>query len=304
MLTNLSSAVADTAQTVGKQTVLQGDCLAVLQRLRTASVDLIVTSPPYNIGVAYKSYDDNRPRAAYLSWLKKVSKQLDRVLKLDGSFFLNVGSTNADPWMSMDLAGAFRKDFVLQNHIAWAKSLSIREDSHGHFKPIKSHRFLNQNHESIFHFTKTGAVPVDRLAIGVPFKDKTNIARWGHAADKRCGGNVWFIPYKTVKSKAQKFDHPAGYPVDLPMRCMLLHGKADMVVLDPFVGAGTTLVAAERLGHSGFGIDVEPEYVATSVARLEAETSNAARLSDSGRSRTLVGQVADGVENYAAGCLS
>ena len=304
MLTKLSTEITDTAQTVGKQTVLQGDCLSALQGFGVGSVDLIVTSPPYNIGVAYKSYDDNRPRAAYLSWLKKVSKHLARVLKPDGSFFLNVGSTNADPWVSMDVAGAFRKDFVLQNHITWAKSLSIREDSFGHFKPITSRRFLNQNHESIFHFTKTGAVPVDRLAIGVPFKDKTNIARWGHAADKRCGGNVWFIPYKTVKSKAQKFDHPAGYPVDLPMRCMLLHGKPDMVVLDPFVGAGTTLVAAERLGHSGIGIDVDPEYVATSVARLEAETSDAERLPDSGRSRAVVGRVADGVEDYAAGCLS
>ena len=304
MLTKLSTEIADTAQTVGKQTVLQGDCLKALQRLSASSVDVIVTSPPYNIGVAYKSYDDNRPRTAYLSWLKKVSKQLSRVLKPDGSFFLNVGSTNADPWVSMDVAGAFRKDFVLQNHITWAKSLSIREDSFGHFKPITSRRYLNQNHESIFHFTKTGAVPVDRLAVGVPFKDKTNIARWGHTADKRCGGNVWFIPYKTVKSKAQKFDHPAGYPVDLPMRCMMLHGKPEMVVLDPFVGAGTTLVAAERLGHTGFGIDVDPAYIATSVARLEAEIVNAEGLADSRRSRTVVGRVTDGVEDHAAGCLS
>ena len=304
MLTKLSTEIADIAQTVGKQTVFQGDCLKALQWLSAASVDVIVTSPPYNIGVAYKSYDDNRPRAAYLSWLKKVSKQLSRVLKPDGSFFLNVGSTNADPWVSMDVAGAFRKDFVLQNHITWAKSLSIREDSFGHFKPITSRRYLNQNHESIFHFTKTGAVPVDRLAVGVPFKDKTNIARWGHTADKRCGGNVWFIPYKTVKSKAQKFDHPAGYPVDMPMRCMMLHGKPEMVVLDPFVGAGTTLVAAERLGHTGFGIDVDPEYIATSVARLEAEIANAEGLADSRRSRTVVGRVTDGVEDHAAGCLS
>ena len=77
----------------------------------------------------------------------------------------------------MDVAAALRKEIILQNHIAWAKSLSIREDSFGHFKPITSRRYLNQNHESIFHFTKTGAVPVDRLAIGVPSEDKTNIAR-------------------------------------------------------------------------------------------------------------------------------
>jgi site-specific DNA-methyltransferase (adenine-specific) len=257
--------------TVGQQTILLGDCLAVLQEIETASVDVIVTSPPYNIGIAYGRYADNLPREDYLNWLRAISVELARVLEPDGSFFLNVGSTNVDPWIAMDVAGAFRAEFILQNNITWAKSLSIGDDSVGHFKPINSRRFLNHNHESIFHFSKSGAVEVDRLAVGVPFKDKSNIARWGHKADKRCAGNVWFIPYKTVRSKAQKFDHPAGFPVDLPTRCLQLHGKPDMTVLDPFLGAGTTLVAAERLGHRGIGIELDPAYVETSLTRLELE---------------------------------
>jgi site-specific DNA-methyltransferase (adenine-specific) len=127
---------------------------------------------------------------------------------------------------------------------------------------------LNNNHESIFHFTNTGKVPLDRLAIGVPFKDKSNIARWGHARDRRCVGNVWFIPYKTVRSKAQKFDHPAGFPVELPTRCIKLHGGKNITVLDPFAGTGSTLVAAEKLKCRGIGIEIDGDYSATAVERL------------------------------------
>jgi len=256
---------------VGRQTVRRGDCLAGLCALAGDSVDVVVTSPPYNIGVAYRSYDDRRPRSTYLAWLAEIGGELRRVLKPDGSFFLNVGSTNHDPWLAQDVAGAFRDWFVLQNHIVWVKSISIGDDTVGHFKPISSPRFLNQNHEAIFHFTRNGEVPVDRIAVGVPFKDKSNIARWGHARDRRCAGNTWFIPYPTVKSRAQKFDHPAGFPVELPERCIRLHGRSQAVVLDPFLGSGTTLVAAQRLNCTGIGFELDPAYAETAVARIRQE---------------------------------
>ncbi len=302
MRTQLAVLNEPSSWTVGQQTILLGDCLAVLQEVASASVDVIVTSPPYNIGIAYGRYTDNLPREDYLAWLRAISVELARVLKPEGSFFLNVGSTNVDPWIAMDAAGAFRAEFVLQNNITWAKSVSIGDDSVGHFKPINSRRFLNHNHESIFHFTKTGAVTVDRLAVGVPFKDKSNIARWGHTRDRRCAGNVWFIPYKTVRSKAQKFDHPAGFPVDLPMRCLQLHGKPEMTVLDPFLGAGTTLVAAQRLGHRGIGIEVDPAYVATALTRLEHELGDVQNRSDDRRSRIVARRVADSAADLQGGC--
>ena len=232
------------------------------------SVDVVVTSPPYNIGVAYRSYDDNLPRRSYLNWLQEIGHQIGRVLKWDGSFFLNIGSTSTDPWGTFDVAIAFKEIFVLQNTILWAKSVSIGADTVGHFKPITSKRFLNNNHKSIFHFTKSGEVTIDRLSVGVPFKDKSNILRWGHEKDRRCAGNVWFIPYKTVRSKAQKFDHPAGFPVELPVRCIKLHGVKDARVLDPFAGTGTTLVAAESLGCSGIGIEIDRQYAEKAIERL------------------------------------
>jgi len=254
--------------TVHDQTVVLGDCLEGLKALSDGSIDVVVTSPPYNIGISYRSYDDRRPRDEYLKWLSDIGAQIARVLTDGGSFFLNVGSTNADPWVALDVANAFRDQFVLQNTISWIKSVSIGDDTVGHFKPITSRRYMNNNHETVFHFTKTGAVEIDRLAIGVPFKDKSNIGRWGHARDKRCAGNVWFIPYKTVTSKAEKFNHPAGFPVELAERCIKLHGIEDAVVLDPFLGAGSTLVAAAKLGCEGIGFEIDPVYAAAAVSRL------------------------------------
>jgi site-specific DNA-methyltransferase (adenine-specific) len=255
---------------IGGQEIVLGDCEDELARMEAGSVDVVVTSPPYNIGVAYRSYDDRRPREEYLEWLRRIASAIGRVMREDGSLFLNVGSTNADPWLAMDVANVFRETLTLQNNFTWVKSISIGDDSVGHFKPIAGQRFLNNNHESIFHFTKTGSVRLDRLAIGVPFKDKSNIARWGHDRDRRCAGNVWFIPYRTVRSKAQKFDHPAGFPVELPERCIRLHGKAVATVLDPFLGAGSTLVAARRLGCAGVGIEIDPQYAGTAMERLRA----------------------------------
>jgi site-specific DNA-methyltransferase (adenine-specific) len=254
--------------TVGGQRILLADCLVGLARLPAESVDVCVTSPPYNIGIAYGTYRDRMPRAAYLGWLGEVGRAIHRVLKPDGSFFLNIGGTGSDPWIASDAGRATGEGFVLQNHIAWVKSLSIGSDTVGHFKPITSPRYLNQNHETIFHFTKTGAVAIDRLAVGVPFKDKSNIARWGHARDRRCAGNVWFIPYRTVKSRTEKFDHPAGFPVELPLRCILLHGVEKPVVLDPFLGAGTTLVAARQLGGQGIGFEIDADYAERAARRL------------------------------------
>ena len=264
------SSDRDGEWTVGRQTIRVGDCLKRLEELPTGSVDVIVTSPPYNLGVAYRTYDDDLPREQYLAWLAEISAALESVLGDAGSLFLNVGGSRTDPWLALDVAGVFRAGWVLQNHIVWVKSVSIGEDTHGHFKPINSGRYLNHNHEQIFHFTKRGGVLLDRLAVGVPFQDKSNIARWGHTRDRRCAGDVWFVPYRTVRSKAGKFDHPAGFPSELAERCIRLHGGEDPLVLDPFSGAGSTLVAAERLGLKGIGIEIDRHYALAARDRLRA----------------------------------
>lgn len=255
---------------LGAHRILQGDCLAVLPELPPASFDVVVTSPPYNLDLAYNAYQDSRSEAEYLAWMVRVCTEVRRVLAADGSFFLNISGSNSRPWLPFELIVKLRPLFVLQNHITWIKSIATGEDSVDHYKPLAGARFLNHNHEHVFHLTHRGDVKLDRLSVGVPFKDKSNIARRGHARDLRCRGNTWFIPYRTVQARSEKFNHPGTFPVDLPRWCIRLHGRAAAHVLDPFMGTGTTLVAAALEGATGCGIDLDPAYVATATARLSA----------------------------------
>ena len=258
--------------------LLTGDCLAVLAGMPAASVDVVVTSPPYNLNLGYSAYRDRREEGEYLDWMVRVAAALRRVMRPDASFFLNISGSSSRPWLPFELIVRLRALFVLQNHITWIKAIALPGDSVGHYKPVGGTRFLNHAHEHIFHLTLDGQVRLDRLAVGVPFKDKSNIARRGHARDLRCRGNTWFIPYQTVQSRAEKFHHPGTFPLDLPRWCIQLHGKPGAVVLDPFMGTGTTLLAARQQGCAGIGIELDPAYVAIAAARLGVKEAGSAFL--------------------------
>ncbi len=262
-----------------------GDCLEGMNRLiEPGSVDVVVTSPPYNIGKRYSKYRDNMPREEYLMWMERVARAVGSVLNDGGSFFLNVGSTPSDPWIALDVAQRIRSVFVLQNVLHWVKSIAIpkadvgrypniiADVAVGHYKPIGGNRFVNECHEYIFHFTKTGNVPLDRLAIGVPYQDKSNVGRWKSAMkDLRCRGNTWFIPYETIRNREKQRPHPSTFPERLPGMCIRLHGVSRAkLVLDPFVGLGSTALAAFRLGVSCIGFEIDEAYLSEAELRLKA----------------------------------
>ncbi len=260
------------------------DCLTGMRAvLRDESVDCVVTSPPYNIGIAYGTYRDTRPREEYLAWIETVCDEVARVLKADGSFFLNVGNKPSDPWIAWDVVSRLRGRFVLQNVIHWIKAISIARAaagpqsgleadlSVGHYKPINSERYLNDAQEFVFHLTKEGETKLDRLAIGVPYQDKSNIARWAHTGkkDKRCRGNVWFVPYETIQRRDKDRPHPATFPPKLAEMALKLHGVTKKsLVLDPFMGIGSTALAARTLGAKCVGFDVDAGYLDVAARRL------------------------------------
>jgi site-specific DNA-methyltransferase (adenine-specific) len=264
--------------------LLLGDCLKVLPTLPENSVDLVVTSPPYNLGIAYKSFKDTAPREEFLSWCHAWATAVKRVMADDASFFLNVGAAPANPLLPHQLVLALTDGanplFTLQNTFHWVKSITIETRagdaiSAGHFKPINSKRFVNDCHEYIFHLTKSGDVPLDRRAAGVPYQDKSNIARWGHTggADLRCRGNTWFIPYETINSRDKDRPHPATFPIALVEQCIRLHGKGPATrLLDPFLGIGTSALAAHRQQLVSFtGIELDAHYLETARERLVEE---------------------------------
>jgi site-specific DNA-methyltransferase (adenine-specific) len=238
------------------------DCIVGMRLMEPQSVDVIVTSPPYNIGIEYGTYHDDKPRNDYLNWMELVAKESKRILKEDGSFFLNIGGTLKDPWIPIDVAERFQRHYILQNTIHWIKAISIPGVATvGHFKPINSRRYHFDCHEYIWHFTKFGDVQLNKVDIGVPYQDKSNIERWkgSNGVDKRDRGNVWFIPYETI-NKARP--HPSPFPQELPDMCIRDHGiKPNMVVLDPFMGIGTTGVACQNLGVNFIGFEIDTGYI-------------------------------------------
>jgi site-specific DNA-methyltransferase (adenine-specific) len=126
----------------------------------------------------------------------------------------------------------------------------------------------------VFHLTKEGDVPLDRLAAGTEYADKSNIARWAHtreeARDRRCRGNNWFIPYKTIQSRTGERPHPATFPSALAEWCLRLHGlRSGLTMLDPFLGIGHSAAAAAACVVEKFiGFEIDEGYFAEARARV------------------------------------
>jgi site-specific DNA-methyltransferase (adenine-specific) len=249
-----------------------------------------VTSPPYNRRIPYRGYEDARPREDYLAWMRRLGEVVARVLDADGSFFLNLGGSPRDPWLPWDVAREVGRSFVLQNVLHWIKSIAIGRGSgagatgamaFGHYKPLVSDRFVHGAHEYIFQFTHRGDVRLDRLAIGVPYQDRSNVGRWQRpASERRCRGNTWFLPYATIRSREHDRPHPATFPTELPEWCIRLHGLGrTRQVVDPFVGIGSSAVAAARLGVDFVGFDLDAGYLQEAARRVRAELArDAARV--------------------------
>lgn len=290
------------------------DCVEGMLALPAGSVDIVVTSPPYNLNIQYGKYKDDLPRDSYLKWLHEVFNAVKHCLKDDGHFFLNVGYSNIDPWVGMDVANVARDLFVLQNNFTWVKSIYVDGKTSGHFKPINSDRFANPTWEHLFHFTKTGSITCDKLAAGVPYEWDCNItdgdtrargrqvkkmgfSNWkdfqaNATAEQqeeldlwlsnrpakvkpthRCRGNTWYIPYDTISNRAkERGKHPATYPVALVEQCIKFSGVTG-IVLDPFMGSGTTAIAAVKQACQYIGFDIDEEYIDFAQNRVTIETN-------------------------------
>jgi site-specific DNA-methyltransferase (adenine-specific) len=288
------------------------DCVEGMLALPANSVDIVTTSPPYNLGIDYGTYEDNKPRQEYLEWLDKVFAAVKHCLKDDGHFWLNMGYSNIDPWVGMDVGNIARRHFILQNNFIWVKSIAIDDVTSGHFKPINSNRFSNPTWEHLFHFTKTGAVVCDKLAVGVPYMWDCNIDTSGRVRgrlakkygfkdikdfnknadvdtktkfeeelatklenkaprpDTRCKGNSWFVPYDTIANREKhRGSHPATYPVALIEQCIKFSGLKSGVLVDPFMGSGTSAVAAVKCGLDYVGFDIDADYRQFAEDRIE-----------------------------------
>jgi adenine-specific DNA-methyltransferase len=243
--------------------VVQMDCLEGMSGL-TNQVDLILSSPPYNIG---KSYEKKENLSFYLKWQQELIKRYYEVLKPNGSIAYQVGNFvdkgKVYPLDCLLFSYFIEAGFIPRNRIVWTFG-------HG----MHCTKRLSGRHETLLWFTKSDDYTFDLDAIRVPqkypgkkhFKGDKKGELSGNPLGKN-PGDVWDIT--NVKSNhPEKTNHPCQFPLDLARKSIKAWSNPDDLVLDPFCGSGTSLVAAKELSRRFTGYELLTEYVDIANKRL------------------------------------
>ncbi len=266
-----------------RNTFLLGDCLDVLPTLPNRSVDLIVTSPPY--ADQRKDAYGGVPPCAYVEWFLPRAAELKRVLKDTGSFMLNMKERVVDGERHtyvLELIIALRKQgwFWTEEYI-WHKRNSY---------PGKWPNRFRDGWERCLHFTKDKHFAMYQDAVRVPMGDwsqsrlrnlsETDKRRdnsrvqsgFGKKTDNWIGRDLAYPDNVLhLATECSNRGHSAAFPVELPAWFIRLFTQIGDVVLDPFLGSGTTAVAAKQLDRRCIGIDISPQYLVVAEQRCNCE---------------------------------
>ncbi len=258
--------------------IFEDDCLSALDKTPSESVDLVITSPPYNIG---KVYENRKNLDDYLNWYDKLIPKLKRVLNSRGSICWQTGNF-------IDQGEVFPLDiyfyplfkahgFKLRNRIVW-------HFGHG----LHCSKRLSGRYETILWMTKQDDYIFNLDNIRVPakypgkrhFRGKKKGLPSGNPKGKN-PSDFWLCMQEEFESgvfeipnvKAnhpEKTTHPCQFPVELVERCILAFSRPKHTILDPFAGVGTTGLAAYRCERSSILIEKDKRYCMEAVRRLEA----------------------------------
>ena len=257
------------------------DCLTMLKQLEKNSIDFIVTSPPYA---------DNRkktyggvPTKKYVDWFLPISAELKRVLKPSGSFILNIKERTVDGERGtyvLELILEMRKQgWLWTEEYIWHKKNSF---------PGKWPNRFRDAWERCLHFTKQKKFYMNQDAVKVPMGDwakkrlkklsKTDKIRDESKVQSGFGKNIsnWIgkdLAYPTnvihMPTECGNVNHSAAFPVSLPSWFIKLFTKEKDLVLDPFMGSGSTALAAINLNRHFIGTEVHEEYYKTALNRIK-----------------------------------
>lgn len=240
-----------------KNQVVMGDSKEVLRGLPDNCIDLIFTSPPYNFGLHYDGTSDAIDWGAYFEKLFSILDECIRVLKFGGRLVINVQPLFSDYIPSHHIISHYliEKRLIWKGEILWEKNnYNCKYTAWGSWKSPSS-PYLKYTWEFVEVFCKGDLKKTgERKNVDITAEQfkKYVIGKWSIAPER----------------KMKRYNHPAMFPLELANRVLLLFSYKGDVVLDPFVGAGTTCVSAKQLGRKYLGIDVSSEYVNTTEARL------------------------------------
>jgi site-specific DNA-methyltransferase (adenine-specific) len=237
-----------------------GDCLEEIKTIADKSVDLIITSPPYWKGFEYEAYFNSYKQ--YLDWCAIWLKECKRVLKPNGTFYLNVINDSEITIRAFEIMELATRQLMYKLHdtIIWYRYNQ---------QPANTDRQLTNQCEYIFMLRHTSA------NIELNKTDAYNLNP--QMFKTRNVGNVWELPFNSGKTDVRGFGRKetkskwghSGFPLELPQTCILLSSKEGDIVLDPFMGSGTTGVACKQLGRSFIGIELNEEYFNISKNRID-----------------------------------
>ena len=254
--------------------IINRDCLEWMQEQDDGCVDIIVSSPPYNRGIAYNSYSDKRQD--YLLWMQQVWTQACRILKPTGHLFLNIAGSSKDPFLAYELAQTV--PWRVQNNIVWAKAVEFKGHIYGRSTVnINAKYTLPHGHETVWHFTEKGKTPISLKQSSVEYRPEyaeENYRRTGRRT--RPTTTCWHIPYETTGYMGQEASelkgdkgHPAIFPRDLVRHCLNVAGaQPGNILYDPFSGTGTALAVAQEMGLKYLGTEIDTDYVEFTKTRL------------------------------------
>jgi site-specific DNA-methyltransferase (adenine-specific) len=236
--------------------LLLGDCISMMHNMPGEFIDAVCTSPPYNANKEYEQ-DQILTEKTYGKFTKEWLQGVYHVLKPGAKLFVNIGywsgSQNNKFFLpALLIEKAKECGFTLKSWITWVKNSLEAPDANGStawgsylgINPV----FINGD-EVILYFIKPGKCP----------PRKNDHPNW-----KKYIYTPWVMPSQKTKSVS----HPAAFPVELPYRCLSMVALPGDYVLDPFVGSGSTAVAAKELGLIFIGIDKEPSYLQTANKRI------------------------------------
>ena len=244
-----------------------------MEQVESGSVQLIVTSPPYNVGKPYNGYRDSQELKDYLDMLYQVWRECKRVLCPGGRIAVNVANTYRQPYLPLHayIVRQFQRlGFLMRGEIIWDKGASAGVSTAWGSFARASNPVLRDVHEYILVFSK-GAFKLETTNGAGSGIDNQEFVDWTRS--------IWRIETESRLANpmtGQRYDHPAPFPVGLPRRLILLYTNHGDLVLDPFMGAGSTGVAAMREGRHYIGYDISPEYCQWAKERIGTELTRPA----------------------------
>ncbi len=276
--------------------ILKGDCELELEKIDDNSIQLIVSSPPYNIGKEYES-NNRMSLDSYLDWLDPIIEKLCAKVSLEGSICWQTGSfvSNGQVFpLDYYFYPLFQKrGFQLRNRIIWRYNFGLHATKR-----------LSGRYETLLWMTKSDQYTFNLDPIRVPqlYPGKRHSSTKGEKAGLPSGNPlgknpsdywefsakelfvddpVWNIP--NVKSNhPEKTHHPCQFPIELAERCVLAFSRDGDRILDPFLGAGTTMIAALKRGRLAIGIEKDERYVELAEDRIASLLSGSLPMRKSG----------------------